>query len=145
MPAAKWPRRQPTADGAQRRRYVTSPAQEAYALLRPIVLVGRTPAARAQEPGRPARTLRRQADRVEARRMASLFEQPRAIAPDRRALPAAIRQASVDRKAAYPPRRPGEIATICRRRFRRAVSHHPVQGVLVSGLAPSRAPRRFPR
>jgi putative transposase len=61
------------------------------------------------------------------------------------ALPAEIRPAIVDLKAEHPSLRPGEIATICRRRFRRAVSHHTVRGVLASGLAPSRAPRRFPR
>jgi putative transposase len=109
-----------------------------------MVLFGRTPAARARETGIPERTLRRQADRFTARGMASLFDQPRATTTDRRALPAAIRQAIVDLKAEYPPLRPGEIATICRRRFRRMVSHHTVQGVLAGGLAPSRMPRRFP-
>ncbi len=89
--------------------------------------------------------MRRKADRFDVHGMASLFDLPPATAADGCARPAEIRQAIVDLKAEHPPLRPGEIATICRRRFRRAVSHHTVQRVLASGLAPSRAPRRFPR
>ncbi len=145
MPAAKWEQREPTEDWEQLRLYATSPAQETYELLRPIVLFGRTPAARARETGVPERTLRRKADCFEARGMASLFELPSATDADRRALPAEIRQAIVDLKAEHPPLRLGEIATICQKRFRRSVGDHTVRRVLASGLAPSGAPRRFPR
>ncbi len=102
-------------------------------MLRPIVLFGRAPAARARETGGSERTLRRKADRFDARGMASLFEPPPSSATDRRALPAEIRQAIVDLKAEHPPLRPGEIATICRRRFRRSVDHHTPRRMM-SGL-----------
>ncbi len=51
MPAAKRPCRELTEDWEQLRLLVTAPAQEAYELLRPIVLFGRTPAERAEEGG----------------------------------------------------------------------------------------------
>ena len=144
MPAAKRPRRELTEDWEQLRLLVTAPAQEAYELLRPIVLFGRTPAERAAETGVPERTLRRRADRFDAAGMASLFEPAASVANDRRALPAALRQAIVDLKAEYPPRNLREIARICATRFHRSVSHHTVQGVLASALLANPAPRRFP-
>jgi hypothetical protein len=127
MPAAKRVRREPTDDWQQLRLYVATPEQEAYELLRPIVLFGRTPAERAGETGVAERTLRRKADRFEAAGMASLFEAVAPAADDRRALPPEIRQAILDLKADHPPLRPNEIATICRHRFDRPVSHHTVQ------------------
>jgi hypothetical protein len=42
MPRLSRPRRQPTDDWQQLRLVVTSPAQETYDLLRPIVLFGQT-------------------------------------------------------------------------------------------------------
>jgi hypothetical protein len=53
------PRRDPTDDWEQLRLLVTSPAQEAYETLRPIVLFGQPTAERAQETGTAERTLRR--------------------------------------------------------------------------------------
>ena len=123
---------------------VATPAQEAYELLRPIVLFGRTPAERADETGVPERTLRRKADRFDAAGMGSLFEPPAPPVPGRRALPAEIRQAIVDLKAEYAPLNLREIAAICAARFHRPVSHHTVQGVLATGLPPTPRPRRFP-
>ncbi len=143
MPAAKRPRRELTEDWEQLRLLVTAPAQAAYELLRPIVLFGRTPAERAAETGVPERTLRRRADRFDAAGMASLFEPAASVANDRRALPAALRQAIVDLKAEYPPLNLREIARICATRFHRSVSHHTVQGVLASALLANPAPRRF--
>ena len=144
MPAAKRPRRAVTEDWEQLRLLITAPAQEAYELLRPIVLFGRTPAERAAETGVAERTLRRKADRFDAVGMASLFEPPASPAHDRRALPAEVRQAIVDLKAEYAPLNLREIARICAVRFHRAVGHHTVQGVLASGLPATHAPRRFP-
>ncbi len=123
---------------------VATPAQEAFELLRPIVLFGRTPAERADETGVPERTLRRKADRFDAAGMGSLFEPPAPPVPGRRALPAEIRQAIVDLKAEYAPLNLREIAAICAARFHRPVSHHTVQGVLATGLPPTPRPRRFP-
>ncbi len=62
MPSAKRPQCQPTDAWAQLRLLVTSLVPELYELLRPIVLFGRTPAARRRDrlpradrapPGRP--------------------------------------------------------------------------------------------
>jgi hypothetical protein len=67
MPRARRPRRQPTDDWQQLRLLVTSPEQAAYELLRPIVLFGQAPTARAWETGVPERTLRRKVARFEER------------------------------------------------------------------------------
>jgi hypothetical protein len=66
MPAGPRPRRDPTDDWDQLRLLTTSPAQETYELLRPIVLFGQPPAVRARETGVPERTLRRKAARFDA-------------------------------------------------------------------------------
>jgi len=146
MPAPKRPRREPVQDWEQLRLLVASPAQEAYEVLRPVVLFGATPAERARETGLPERTLRRRADRFDALGMVSLFDAPAPpAAADRRALPAAIRRAIADLKAEYPPLGLREIATICEHRFHRPVGHHTVQRVLAGGLAPTGTTRRFPR
>ena len=93
MPAPKRPKREPTDDWDQLRLWVSSPEQETYELLRPIVLFGRTPAVRAAETGTPERTLRRRVERFEQRGMVSLFETVTPPATDRRQLPDEIRQA----------------------------------------------------
>ena len=145
MPAPKRPIRMVTDEWEQLRLYVASPEQATYELLRPIVLFGHAPAARARETGIPERTLRRKADRFDVHGMASLFEQPATASTDRRALPPEIRQFILAVKAEYPPLRPHEITTICRTRFQRGVSHHTVQQVLTSSPLPSPVHRRFPR
>ena len=66
MPSARRSQHQPTADWQQLRLLVRSPEQEAYELLRPIVLFGRSSVARARETGVPERTLRRKAARFDA-------------------------------------------------------------------------------
>ena len=63
MPASPRQQRQPTDDWDQLRLLVTSPEQETYELLRPIVLFGQPVAARARETGTPERTVRRKAAR----------------------------------------------------------------------------------
>ncbi len=137
MPSAKRAQREATGDWEQLRMFVASPQQEAYELLRPIVLFGRTPAERARETGVAERTLRRKADRFDATGMASLFETTAPATNDRRGLPAEVRQAILDLKAEYAPLRPHEIATICEQRFRRPVSHHTVQRILAAGVPPT--------
>src|SRR5215218_8327068 len=126
MPAAKRVQRDATEDWEQLRMFVASPQQEAYELLRPIVLFGRTPAARARETGVAERALRRRAERFDATGMASLFETTASATHDRRALPAEVRRAILELKAEDESLRPNEIATICAQRFRRPVSHHTV-------------------
>ena len=145
MPSGKRPQREATEDWEQLRLYASWPQQVAYELLRPIVLFGRTPGARAAETGVPERTLRRKADRFDAVGMASLFEATAPAAHDRRALAPEIRQAILDLKGEYAPLRAHEIATICEQRFHRPVGHHTVQRVLAGATAPTPATRRFPR
>ena len=150
MPRTSRQRRQPTDDWGQLRLLVTSAAQAAYELLRPIVLFGQPPAIRARETGVPERTLRRKATRFDAVGMRSLFEVEPAAAPPpagsvRRALPLGIRQAIVELKAEHPPFGLREIATICRERFDRPVDHHTVRQVLATEPLPLRLPRRFRR
>ena len=150
MPAGPRPHRQPTDDWNQLRLLVTSPEQETYELLRPVVLFGQSARSRAWETGVPERTLRRKVTRFDAAGMRSLFEvepvpSPATAATDRRVLPAAIRRAIVELKAEYPPLSLREIARICRERFDRPVSHHTVARVLASEPLPLRLPRRFRR
>src|SRR5215210_6488 len=103
MPGSSRPRRETTDDWDHLRLLVTSPEQETYELLRPIVLFGQPAAARARETGVPERTLRRRVVRFAAIGMRSLFDEPMAPVEDRRRLPAEIRLAIVTLKAEYPP------------------------------------------
>jgi transposase len=145
MPRLSRSRRQPTDDWWQLRLLVASPAQEAYELLRPIVLFGQPPATRARETGIPARILRRKAAVFDEHGMASLFDQPSPPTQDRRRLPVELRRAIVELKAEYPPFGPRAIARICRRRFGRPVGHRTVARVLAGEAVPHAVPRRFPR
>jgi transposase len=147
MPRASRPRQPPTDEWAQLRLLVTSPAQETYELLRPIVLFGQPIPARARETAVPERTLRRTVARFDAHGMRSLFDADALAAPPtaRRGLPQAIRRAIVELKAEYPPFGLREIAAICRHRFDRPVSHHTVRAVLAREPLPIRPPRRFAR
>jgi hypothetical protein len=144
MPAPKRPQREPTDDWDQLRLWVTSPEQETYELLGPIILFGRTPAVRATETGMSERTLRRRAERVEERGMASLFETITPPAIDRRTLPEEIRQAILALKAEYPAFTPNEIATMCRFRFDRPVHRQTVQRLLATTPVPTLVGRRYP-
>jgi transposase InsO family protein len=137
--------RQPTDAWDQLRLLVTSPEQETYELLRPVVLFGQSARSRARETGVPERSLRRKVARFTAVGMHSLFEQEPELAQDRRRLPLGIRRAIVALKAEYPPFSLREIATICRERFDRPVDHHTVKQVLRTEPLPLRLPRRFPR
>src|SRR5262245_3425263 len=123
MPAGPRPRRDPTDDWDQLRLLVTSPAQETYELLRPIVLFGRSSVARSREPAVPERTLRRTPERLAAAGMRSLFGDEADPPADRRRLPLGIRRAIVALKAEYPPFGLREIARICRERFDRPGDH----------------------
>ncbi len=145
MPAAKRVRREPTDDWQQLRLYVATPEQEAYALLRPVVLFGQPTSARSRETGVPERTLRRKVARFSAVGMRSLFEPDDPPAPDRRTLPLGIRKAIVELKAEFPPLGPFEIARICQHRFDRRVSYHTVRQILATEPISFLRPRRFPR
>ena len=144
MPVGSRPRRDPTDAWDQLRLLVTSPEQETYELLRPIVLFGQPIPARARETGVPERTVRRRVDRFDAIGMRSLFADLRDPQPDRRRLPVEIRRAIVSLKAEHPAFGLREIAAICQERFDRPVSHHTVKLVLTSEPLPLRALlRRF--
>src|SRR4051794_29773328 len=117
MPGGSQPRREPTDDWNQLRLLVASPEQETYELLRPIVLFGQPISRRARETGVPERTLRRRVARFDVLGMRSLFADLTESQPDRRRLPAEIRQAIVALKTEYPAFGLREIATICQERF----------------------------
>jgi transposase len=145
MPASPRPQRQPTDAWDQLRLLVTSPEQETYELLRPIVLFGQPIPRRARETGVPDRTLRRRVARFEAFGMRSLFADLADPPEDRRRLPAEVRRAIVALKAEYPAFGLREIVAICQERFERPVSHHTVKQVLTTDPLPLDPPRRFPR
>jgi hypothetical protein len=145
MPATPRPQHQPTDDWAQLRLLVSSPEQETYELLRPIVLFGQPATTRAQETGIAARTLRRKVARFAAAGMRSLFAMAEPPAVDRRTLPLGIRKAIVELNAEYPPLKPFAIARICQHRFDRPVSYHTVQKILATEPLPLHPPRRLPR
>ncbi|MBA3414404.1 MAG: helix-turn-helix domain-containing protein [Chloroflexia bacterium] len=146
MPAGPRAQRPPTDDWEQLRLLVTSPEQETYEVLRPIVLFGQPSSERARETGVPERTLRRTVARFETTGMRSLFDpDPPPPASDRRRLPVGIRAAIGALKAEYPAFGPFEIARICQHRFDRPVSYHTVAKVLAGEPLPLLRPRRFPR
>jgi hypothetical protein len=145
MPAGPRPRREPTDDWDQLRLLATSPEQETYELLRPIVLFGQPIPDRARETGVPERTLRRRVSRFDTLGMRSLFADLADPPQDRRRLPAEMRQAIVALKAEYSDFGLREIAAICQERFDRPVSHHTVKQVLLTEPLPLDPPRRFPR
>jgi hypothetical protein len=71
------PRRiRPTDNWEQLQLFITSPEQERYKEIRPIVLFGQPPGTRSREMGMPTHILRRRADRFVALGMASLFDAP---------------------------------------------------------------------
>jgi hypothetical protein len=138
-------RRAATEEWQHVRLLLADPIQETDELLRPILLFGQAAAERARETGTAERTLQRKAARFAATGMRSLFDAPAPAAEDRRQLPREIRQAIVRLKAEYPPFSLRELATICRTRFRRPVSHHTVKQVLTTEPLPVDPPRRFQR
>ncbi len=108
----------PTDNWQQLQLFLTSPEQERYEEIRPIVLFGQPPAARSRETGTPAHTLRRRADRFVAHGMVSLFDAPppfpQPVPPALpQALPPELREMIIDLKVEHPPLRVHEIATIC--------------------------------
>lgn len=121
---------------------VRSPEQRLCELIRPIVLFGHPPAARARETGAPQRTLYRQVDAFDRDGMASVKPSPERA--KHQALPEDLRQAIRGLKAEHPPLNLREIATICDLRFGRSVSHHTVKRVLAETPTSPAPTRRFP-
>jgi putative transposase len=145
MPPAARLRHDPTDNWTQIQLFVTSPEQEAYELLRPIVLFGQSPSSRARETGVPERTLRRKATRFDAHGMRSLFELDPPPVGDKRRLPPEVRRVILELKAEHPAFGLREIARICREQFDRPVGHHAVERVLERESLPILPPRRFRR
>lgn len=133
---------EPTDDWQQLQLLASFPEQRGYELLRPVVLFGQSPAARARQTGTAERTLYRQAARFEREGMASLF--PPAKLEKHRTLPPRIRQAIIDLKAEHPAFSPHEIARICQVRFDRRPSPHTVKRILAEAPPAPVAARRFP-
>ncbi len=142
MSLARRQRTEPTDDWQQVRLLAPFPEQRAYELLRPVVLVGRSPAERAVQTGSAERTIYRRAARFDAEGMASLFPPPKV--EKHRRLPAPVRQAIRALKAEHPAFRTHEIAGICETRFGHRPSPHTVKRVLAEEPPVPGARRRFP-
>lgn len=146
MPGPKRRRTEPTDDWQQLQLLLHWPEQILYELIRPVVLFGCSPAKRAAETDKAARTIHRRADRFDTYGMASLFADfhpPKAI--DRRSLPPQLRQLIVDRHTEYPDFTPHELATICYVASGRRPSSHTIKRVLATGPKPTSISRRYPR
>jgi putative transposase len=138
------PRRQvePTDDWRQIALLMREPGQRSYELIRPVVLFGQSPAARAVETGLSARTVVRQAARFAQLGMASFVPPP--TREQHRLLPVEVRQAILDAKREHPPLNVHELTTICWARFGHRPSSHTVKRILAEQPPPPRTHRRFP-
>src|SRR5947209_17081303 len=146
MPGPKRPRVAPTDTWEQLHLLTHWPEQLLYELIRPVVLFGCSPAERATETGRVARTIHRKADRFDAYGMTSLFadfREPKQT--DRRSIPPHLRQLLVDRKTEYPAVTPHELATLCYVASGRRPSSHTVKRILATGPKPTSISRRYSR
>lgn len=89
-----------TDDWRQLDLLVGFPEQRVYELIRPVVLLGHSPAERARQTGAPQRTLYRRAARFATEGMASLFAPPKT--EKHRKLPAAVRDPVPEDEQARP-------------------------------------------
>jgi len=135
IPTDFWPELQPLLLFAD---------QEAYEVIRPVVLFGFTPLERSQETGVSARSIYRKAQRFEQHGLPGLLEAEEQL-DSRRLLPRVIRRAIVELKAEYPAFSAHELARICYARFGRRPSPHTIKRVLAEEPSPERVRRRFPR
>ena len=133
----------PTEDWSQLQLLCTESEQEAYELIRPVVLFGRSATQRAKETGVPERTIHRKARRFETAGMASLFGDGVISSPRREAFPQEIRQAILDLKAEHPAFRSNELASICYVRFDRRPDPDTIRKILAEGPIPTNSTRRF--
>lgn len=131
-----------TDDWQQLQLLAPFPEQRAYELLRPVVLFGHSPAARARQTGTPERTLYRQAARFAKEGMTSLFAP--AKVERHRTLPERIRRHILTLKAEHPAFSPHEIARICQIRFDRRPSPHTIKRILADTPPVSVTTRRYP-
>ena len=148
MPTGPRPRHEPTDDWDQLRLLVTSPEQETYELLRPIVLFGQPASARARETGVARAHPAAQGRPLRGDRACAASSTPdRAAAPDRRRLPLGIRRAIVELKAEYPPfgRSRDRAHLPAPLRPPRQLPHRPAGAGHRAGPLPLHPPRRFPR
>jgi len=141
VPARLHPGLESTDDWQQLQLLSQFPEQFTYALIRPVVLFGHSPAERAQQTGAAVRTLYRQADRFAKDGMASLLVPQ---VEKHRQLSAAVRDAICALKAEHEPLNIYEITTICRVRFGHRPSPHTVRRILAEGPLPPVLGRRYP-
>jgi hypothetical protein len=90
----------PTEDWHQIELLARAPGQRPYELIRPVVLFGQSPAARAAETSAAERTLYRQVARFDRLGMASLAPPPKVAT--HRVLAAAVRQAILGAEREHP-------------------------------------------
>ncbi|MHB8577646.1 MAG: helix-turn-helix domain-containing protein [Dehalococcoidia bacterium] len=140
MSAPKRVRTAPSDDWDQLQLRLTWPEQQQHELIRPIVLFGLTPAARAEQTGTAARTLARQADRFDAAGLASFFD----LEPPTPRLADDLRQVLRELKAEYAGFSLSELATIGAVRLGHHLSHKTVARFLTEAPLPAPTHRRFP-
>jgi transposase len=144
MPPRTRARIEPTDDWPYLQLQFDWPEQQAYEVVRPVVLFGFTLAERAQQTGLAASTVYRKVTRFEQLGMRGLLEAEED--PDsKRLLPQPVRRAIAQLKAEYPAFRPNELATICHVRFNRRPSALTIKKILATEHAPASVQRRFPR
>ena len=120
------------------------PEQQAYELLRPMVLFGGSVSERAAETGTPERTMYRRVERFERGGMLSLFAtDPATERAKRRGLEPAIRRMIVDLKAEHPALNGNEIANIVYVRTGRRLGDHTASRVLSEEVVPLKLSRLF--
>ncbi|MDQ3590944.1 MAG: helix-turn-helix domain-containing protein [Actinomycetota bacterium] len=135
---------QPTDDWQELLPLFEWPEQEAYEVLRPLVLFGGSVTERARETGIPERTLYRRAERFEEDGMQSLFGTDLAAArAKRRGLEPAIRRMVVDLKAEHPALNNNEISNIVYVRTGRRLGDHTATRVLSEEVVPLKLSRLF--
>ncbi len=116
--------------------------QVEYERIRPLVLFGEPVGERARQTGTSERTLYRRTAAFGDNGMESLLSSPKA---KRRALPPAIRRATIDLKAEHPPLNLEEISNICGKLFGRRPEGRTVKAVLKESAIPRKLVRRFER
>jgi putative transposase len=135
---------QPTDDWQELLPLFEWPEQEAYEVLRPLVLFGASVPERAKETGTPERTMYRKVERFEKDGMLSLFgANPATERAKRRGLEPAIRRMIVDLKAEHPALNNNEIKNIVYVRTGRRLGDHTAARVLSEEVVPLKLSRLF--
>lgn len=142
MPKPKHARIAPTKNWQQLELQLAFSEQRVYEPIRPVVLFGQSPAARAAETGAAERTIYRQVERFNQGGICGLCPPDTPRPPN--TLPDQLKALILDLKAEHPSLRVNEIATICYARTGRRPDDKTIKRVLAEHPIPERTARRFP-